>query len=202
MNRSALSLRERAHHYGVAIHSYLRQDGPIFLLAEMKGNIGDRLILHGTERLLSAHAITYDRLPVAALAQTPDRLVGATLVVPGSGAWTTRWHEWLPDLVLLASAHADRVVVLPSSFDISVPVVARALSQPNVHPICREPRSFRQLRTRGRAALALDPALYAIDFQTPGASSGADQSGRRTLVALRTDRGSGLQRAGGASSTA
>ena len=135
-------------------------------------------------------------MSVADLALTPHRLAGATLAVPGSAAWTTRWHEWLPDLVLLASAHADRVVVLPSSFDISVPVVARALSQPNVYPICREPRSFRQLRTRGRAALALDPALYAFDFRAPGPSSGAAGFERRTLVALRTDRGSRLQARG------
>jgi len=193
VNQSALSLRERADRYGAAIRSFLQQDGPVFLLTEMKGNIGDRLIQRGTERLLDSHAVPYDRLSVAAVARTPHRLVGATLAVPGSGAWTTRWHQWLPDLVLLASAHADRVVVLPSSFDIAVPVVGRALSQPNVYPICREPRSFRQLRTRGRAALALDPALYAFDFRTPGASSGADRFGRRTLVALRTDRGSGLQ---------
>ena len=118
---------------------------------------------------------------------------GGTLVVPGSGAFVRQW-QWLPGLICGACERFERVVVLPSSYDPTVPVVARALAEPNVYPFAREPVSYRAIKDFGRAVLAFDPALYAWDFVLRPRSDSVD-SDKRGLVSLRTDAGSVLHRA-------
>ncbi len=50
-----IPFRERARLYGYAVCSFVRQIGPVHLLGEMYGNIGDHLIWAGTAQLLDTH---------------------------------------------------------------------------------------------------------------------------------------------------
>lgn len=188
----------RSDAYRDALCAYLRGVGPINLLTELYGNIGDHLIWAGTRDLLSAGRVEFSELPVTDLhfSDPSRRFADETLVIPGSGAFTIRWHEWLPDLARKAAMVFRRVVILPSSYDVSVPIVAETLSRENVYAFAREPYSYRQIKHLGRAALAFDPALHCAAFRSMPAHSGAGVKTGRILVALRTDVGSLLPQQG------
>jgi hypothetical protein len=113
--------------------------------------------------------------------------INGTLVIPGSGAYHRDYHEWLPDLVIRAAAMFEHVEILASSFDLSIPVVRRAVTQRNVNCYARDPRSYRELASAGRGVLAPDVAVFchALDDTS-------NVTGESTLVALRTDASSPL----------
>ena len=98
--------------------------------------------------------------------------------------------------MLGASSIVDRVVVLPSSYDVSVPVVREALSRPNVYAFAREAASYRQVKSLGSVTLALDPALYAFDFSASDRAV-TDEPIRRLVTDRTADRqGQPARRAG------
>ena len=156
----------------------------------MPGNVGDQLILAGTERLLEAENIEFHRVGFSDVGQGSPDWSEATLVVPGSGSMTHFWHEWLPATVKTASKFFDRVVILPSEYEPDVGVVGEALSISNVFPFAREVGSYGRIKQLGHADLALDPALYAFDFLPIDDAPRSDEALGRVLVAMRTDAGS------------
>lgn len=162
---------------------------PVLVLSDLPGNIGDRLIWAGTDVLLETAGIRARRVPVVAMSRMTTR--NACLVVPGSGALTSIWHEWLPALVAKAADRCARVVILPSEFDDSVPVVAGALARPNVFAFARDPVSYARIRRFGRAVLAFDPALYTTRLPGPETAVSPLHPGvPRRLVAFREDAAS------------
>jgi exopolysaccharide biosynthesis predicted pyruvyltransferase EpsI len=182
----------RSHQASVT--HFLRPTSPIYLLTEMQGNVGDQLIWAGTERMLSMSGLTFNRLTVQQLKEKIHKAPG-TLVVPGSGAFVARWHEWLPDLIIFASPLFDRIVILPSQYDPNVPIVRKALQLENVYPFARDAHSYSKIKIFGKASLSLDPALWAIDFvSTKGDKKEWDinSTQAKTILALRTDKGSML----------
>ena len=187
------SFRDRRATYRdmlVAHLAALAAEYPLRLLCDMPGNMGDRLIWAGTDDLLAAAGVQPVRLPVPAVPSTVAR--DECLVIPGSGALATIWHEWLPALVAEAADRFARVVILPSQFDPAVPVVAAALTRPNVFAFAREPVSYARIRRFGRAVLAFDPALYATRLPGPDACPPAADGSPRRLVAFREDPASML----------
>ena len=174
-----------------AIAHFIGQSQPLWLLSEMPGNIGDHLIWVGTERLLTLSGLSYERVPVHSLKEETQARPG-TLIIPGSGALVSLWHEWLPDLIIHSSSLFERVVILPSQFDADVPVVQNALQRHNVYPFARDVDSYKKIKKFGKAALAIDPALWAMDFTPaqPTAQHNNDTTHCKTLLALRMDQGS------------
>lgn len=159
-----------------------------YLLTQMPGNIGDHLIVRGTEAFLAAQQLVTVPVPVAEVEHHPG---GGRLIVPGSGALTQDWHEWLPDLVTLASHRFDEVVVLPSEIHPDVPEVARMLDRPNLVVLARDLHSYRAALPHGRTGFSLDLALHCPGFDG-GFGHRAAPSDGTTLLALRTDRSSAL----------
>jgi GT2 family glycosyltransferase len=139
------------------------------------GNVGDTLIQAGNARLLEP--LRPRRAP---LFEIPF-LRGHTAVLSGGGAWCAPYHEIMPHALREAERRFERVVVLPSSFDLSVPAVRAALAGTAARVIAREPESFRQIRTVCSAALALDGAFF-FDFDP------YRRGGEGVLNAYRTDR--------------
>jgi hypothetical protein len=180
----ATSFPERLELHRRALVDHLSALGPLRLLTRLYGNTSDALIWDGTRELLVGAGLEFDELEMWRVGDEAH-LPGA-LIVPGSGAFHEYWHEWLPDLVTTASSVFDNVVVLPSSYDTTVPQVAEVLALDNVHFFAREPASYRAAAEIASTALSYDPALFSRRFPSPPATRSA------ALVALRTDRGSRL----------
>jgi exopolysaccharide biosynthesis predicted pyruvyltransferase EpsI len=179
----------RLHAYGQALAAWLSSLGPLRLIVHMPGNIGDELIWQGCCDLFDRHHIEAERTDHRRALEGEQR--ESTLVIPGSGALTRFWHEWLPELILRASRRYRRVVVLASDYDVDIPVVAEALARPNVWAFARQPLSYAAIRRFGRAALMPDPALWCRRLQQPPAATAPPDG--PLLLCLRTDKGSCLR---------
>lgn len=144
------------------------------------GNIGDDLIYAGTRQLLSK--ISY----AEASGQNLEGVSGHTALVAGGGAWCQPYHEFLPTLLSLVEQRFERVIVLPSTFDVSVNCVREALKITKAVVFARELESYRQIRELCNADIAYDCAFF-FDFR-PYRSEG-----NGLLVACRRDKESALE---------
>lgn len=156
----------------------------------MPGNIGDHLIEAGSEKLLKYGGINFNKILISEIQHLND----GTLVIPGSGAWTNLFHEWLPQLVIESSERFSRVIILPSTYDIEVDIVLQALQISNVYPIAREIYSYNALKTKVKIDLAFDPALFYFDNSPTNVVFPVVERKDfdKCLVSLRVDKGSRL----------
>ena len=173
--------------YRDALLSFIRAESDLYLLTDMPGNIGDHLICAGTRELLVSGNIRFKCIPVGKVANTARK--SSTLLIPGSGAFDQRWHEWLPDTVLAASNNFRRVIILPSSYDVSVPIVVKSLSQRNVFPFAREVKSYLSIKHLNHAALCFDCATF-FNFNEAGTTDLRVDEAKAPLLVLREDAGS------------
>lgn len=172
-----------------SLGGFIRQLHNICLLTDMYGNIGDHLIWGGTLNFLDTLGVEYCKISTRQISnceQIDTR--NACLLISGSGAFDKRWHEWLPQLVIDASKTFERVIILPSQFDISVPIVKECLSIRNVFAFAREPTSYRAIKYTSNASLAFDCALY-FDFEKY-----MKFTSKGLLCVLRDDAGSIINR--------
>tara|TARA_B110000503_G_scaffold27548_1_gene43980 strand:- start:2113 stop:2973 length:861 start_codon:yes stop_codon:yes gene_type:complete len=176
--------------------NFLRDAKKVRLLTEFPGNIGDRLIFEGTKRLLDLEEIRHRELSLADFVASNADFSKEVLLIPGSGALTEIYNEWLPEVVMNAASRFERVVILASEYEPNVPKVSQALGRSNVFAFARDAESFAKIRGFGRAGIALDPALWAFDWLEPAAISPELNMSEGTLVALRTDRLSLLSASG------
>ena len=139
------------------------------------GNLGDRLILEGTRALLSDRF--FREIPLEELGQSE----GEVALIVGGGAFSAAYHEWARWALQLAETRFARVIVLPSTFDVSVPEVRVVLETTHALLFARERQSFEAIRELCDARLACDTAFH-YDF----APHRRDGSG--VLNAFRTDR--------------
>jgi exopolysaccharide biosynthesis predicted pyruvyltransferase EpsI len=116
------------------------------------------------------------------------------MLVPGSGAMTSLFNEWLPQTVSEAARKFREVVILPSEFEPDVTNVQYSLMQPNVYPFARDSESYGKIKQLGKASLSLDLALWAFDFRTPTSENFSDSNRGNVLLALRTDSASNIDR--------
>lgn len=138
------------------------------------------MIYAGTRQLLSK--ISY----VEVGGQNLEGASGHTALISGGGAWCQPYHEFMPGLLPLVEERFERVIVLPSSFDVSVGCVREALSGTKALVFARELESYRQIRELCNADVAYDCAFF-FDFRP------YRRRGNGLLVAYRTDRESALQ---------
>jgi exopolysaccharide biosynthesis predicted pyruvyltransferase EpsI len=137
------------------------------------GNVGDELIWAGTRDLLRGHV--YREIAIDDIV----REGGDLALITGGGAWSRAYNEYMPELLAIAEERFERVIVLPSTFDVSVPRVRAALSASGATVFAREPRSFAAISGLCEARLAHDCAFFAELPQLPRGSG--------TLRAFRTD---------------
>jgi GT2 family glycosyltransferase len=129
------------------------------------GNLGDQLIAAGARHLLAG--LPYSEMSI----DEAVRSRGETAVLMGSGAWCRAFHEIMPGTLRLLEERYARVIVLPSSFDASVPSVRRALQRSRATVFAREEESHRQIAALCDARLAHDTAFF-FDF-APYAMAGS-----------------------------
>lgn len=168
--------------------TYLGEQNDLRLLTEMRGNTGDQLIWSGTRDLLASGQVPFSPITLGEVGEAPHPR--STLLIPGSGAFDQRWHEWLPETVCTAARDFEKVVILPSSFDPTVPVVAKCLALHNVHAFAREERSYRRIEGLARASLSFDCAIHFHEFEAGGGAAALPAEDGLLLLALREDEGS------------
>jgi GT2 family glycosyltransferase/exopolysaccharide biosynthesis predicted pyruvyltransferase EpsI len=137
------------------------------------GNIGDHLIYAGTRRLLAG----FSSREVSILGL--EGVTGHTALISGGGAWCRPYHDMTQYLPIIESQF-DRVVILPSSFDLSEESVRQALAATRALVFAREPISYQQIRSLCRADIAHDCAFF-FDY------SPFVRAGQGTLIAYRSD---------------
>jgi exopolysaccharide biosynthesis predicted pyruvyltransferase EpsI len=138
------------------------------------GNVGDELIYAGTRQLLARRR--YKEVSVKYL----DGVSGHTALVAGCGGWCAPFHDMV-ELLPSIEARFERVVILPSSFDGSVPSVRATLAETRALVFARERVSFEGVRRLCDARIAYDCAFY-FDYRP------YLRHGEGTLAAFRTDR--------------
>src|SRR5262245_10217325 len=137
------------------------------------GNVGDQLIYAGARRLLSG--LQYKEASILNLFGAGGDLA----LIAGGGAWCGPYHD-MPKHLPRVEEKFRRVIVLPSSFDISVESVREALAKTRALIFARERVSYEQIRGLCKADLAHDCAFF-FDYNP------YLRAGRGTLHAYRTD---------------
>src|ERR1700722_2778900 len=117
------------------------------------GNKGDELIYAGTRQLLARRF--YKEVSVRDL----DGVSGHTALVAGCGGWCGPYHDMVKHLPVIETKF-ERVIVMPSSFDVSLPSVRSALATTKALVFARERKSFDDIRRLCDAKIAYDCAFY------------------------------------------
>jgi exopolysaccharide biosynthesis predicted pyruvyltransferase EpsI len=153
----------------------------------MHGNVGDLFIWGGMAALWARTGVTAQPLSIHAVPTERDGL--GTLIVPGNGAMHRFFHEWLPDVIIRAARVFDRVIIMPSSFDLTIAEVRSVVASPNVECHVRDTFSWREMRVVPRAAIGPDLALFhpALRDTVPRPHDGSE------LLVLRTDHATPLR---------
>ena len=99
------------------------------------GNKGDELIYAGTRQLLARRF--YKEVSVRDL----GRVSGHTALVAGCGGWCGPYHDMVKHLPVIETKF-ERVIIMPSSFDVSVPSVRSTLAATKALVFAREKTSF------------------------------------------------------------
>jgi exopolysaccharide biosynthesis predicted pyruvyltransferase EpsI len=157
----------------------LISDAPDLTFFRHRGNIGDDLIHAGTRRLLAG--IPYREIGTWDM----QDVHGHTAVITGSGGWCIPFHHQLPQALPLIEQRFQRVIILPSTFDLAEPVVRNALQRTKALVFARERESYEQIRRVCNADIGHDCAFF-FDFRP------YRQEGRGLLEVFRTDAESKL----------
>ena len=142
------------------------------------GNVGDELIYAGTRQLLARRF--YKEVSVLNLAGVS----GHTALVAGCGGWCGPYHEMVKHLPVIETKF-ERVIIMPSSFEVSVPSVRSTLATTKALVFARERKSFDDICRLCDAKIAYDCAFF-FDYRP------YLRHGEGCLVAYRTDEESVL----------
>ena len=138
------------------------------------GNMGDELIYAGTRQLLARRF--YKEVSVRNL----DGVSGHTALVAGCGGWCGPYHDMVKHLPVIETRF-ERVIIMPSSFDVSVPSVRSTLATTKALVFARERKSFDDICRLCDAKIAHDCAFF-FDYRP------YLRHGEGCLVAYRTTR--------------
>lgn len=179
--RQALATRRRLAESERRILRAVGDPPDITFLTE-RGNLGDHLIHAGMRRLLGG-------LPYREVKVWPtkdgfhglDDLGGHTALIAGGGGWCEPFHALWPKALPLIEEHFERVIVLPSTVDVSFGPVREALAKTKAIFFAREEESYRQLQGLCETEIAHDTAFF-YDFAPYRGCRG-----KGVLRAYRTD---------------
>lgn len=137
------------------------------------GNIGDDLIYAGARRLLAD--VDYAEISIFDLGDVG----GDVGVLSGGGGWCEAFSH-MPEYLPLMEQRFERVIVLPTSFDVRLERVRETLERTRALVFAREAVSYESIAPLCRSELAHDCAFF-FDFE------GFRRPGRGALNAFRGD---------------
>ena len=137
------------------------------------GNKGDELIYAGTRQLLARRF--YKEVSVREL----GGVSGHTALVAGCGGWCGPHHDMVKHLPVIETKF-ERVIIMPSSFEVSVPSVRSTLATTKALVFARERKSFDGICRLCDAKIAYDCAFF-FDYRP------YLRHGEGCLVSYRTD---------------
>lgn len=140
------------------------------------GNVGDFLIYEGTRTLLSKLNISYKEIHIS----HAKVYKGELALICGGGAWCSVFNHYMPQSLPLIEKNFKNVIVLPSSFQVSEPLVQVGLSKSKALFLCREMESYNQIKDICNCDLMHDFAFH-FDYST------YKQNGNGVLNSFRTD---------------
>lgn len=140
------------------------------------GNMGDELIYAGTRQLLARAEIPYIETKLANFTTE----AGEVALISGGGAWCRTWDGFMPDILPKIKERFDRVIVLPSSYQLTERVL-RAVETPEVIFMAREKVSYSLMKDHCNVRLAHDHAFH-FNYGMPYPIKGSG-----TLYAYRRD---------------
>ncbi len=117
------------------------------------GNLGDDLIYAGTRRLLAGHR--YREVSILKLGDVEGELA----MVSGGGAWCRAYDDMARNFAEVEKRF-ERIIILPSSFDLRSPLVASILKHTKALVFARELVSYNQIKSICNADLAFDCAFF------------------------------------------
>jgi exopolysaccharide biosynthesis predicted pyruvyltransferase EpsI len=183
---------ERVIRWGNAISNFIKRNSNVYLLTELPGNIGDHLIWAGTVDFLESHQIRVKEMSIFELSGSEP--INGCLLIPGNGALTTYFHEWLPEIIESASKRFANVIVLPSQLEPKIAKIQKILKLSNVVFFAREVKSFTRTKDVTPIGLGVDLALFSQHFDQVKLSDHDSQN--KSLLCLRTDAASQIVNAG------
>lgn len=119
------------------------------------GNVGDKLIFEGSKRVLGD-------VPVLSILEARTGKYGVVYMM-GSGGWSPTHHS-MPDIIGDLEQRCEKLVILPSSFDVSVPVVRDFLKRTRAVIFCRERVSYNMVKRVYSGEVHLDHD-YAFHYE-------------------------------------
>ena len=134
------------------ILSKFNDSDDIFFLSAW-GNLGDELIYRGTKELLSG--IDYQEINLHDLGNES----GDVALIVGSGGWTKKFYK-LPSYLPKVSEQFDRIIVLPSTYDIKNLFIRKILSEVPGFYFSRDYFSYYQIKEICDTDIALDCAFF------------------------------------------
>jgi exopolysaccharide biosynthesis predicted pyruvyltransferase EpsI len=139
------------------------------------GNLGDHLIYAGVRQLLSG--MPYKEISARKDLSTAE---GHTALAAGGGDWCHAFHSFSPKVLPKLEKKFKNVILLPTTFDPTVPVVRRVLKNTEAVVFAREQNSYRRIRNLCDAEIAYDTAFF-FDY------SPYRREGKGVLNAFRVD---------------
>lgn len=106
------------------------------------GNRGDDLIYAGARQLLAG--VRYEEISARKKLREAG---GHTAIMSGGGDWCNAFHSFDPKVFQALERRFEKVILLPTTFDPSVPLVRRILKRTDAFVFARERESY---RVRGR----------------------------------------------------
>lgn len=146
----------------------------------LRGNLGDYLIWAGARQLLR------DRPYREVAAEDLGDVSGDVAVMSGCGGWCEPFHGLAPETLVELERRFERVVVLPSTFDPTFPMVREVLEASDAKIFARDRTSYELIAPMCDADLAFDCAFY-FDY-----SPYCYRRAEGLLLAYRTDAESAI----------
>lgn len=150
------------------------------------GNRGDGIIHMGARTLFNQYGIKQREINWSYMYNVQGNTIsGDILLVHGCGSFCIPYHESVVQVDYYKDRF-DRIIILPSSFDIRCEPVSKFISnlQPHIHVFCRERYSYNQVLSlaphKSNIYIDHDLSLY-LDYRN------WKSEGRGTLIAFRTN---------------